>query len=322
MINIADFKFLDPKTGIVATTPIREASTVFFKARGLLWGRNSEEVKFLASDADAIIDAYFDQEKSDLIEQIKLDKKFELFETDDDGNVRGIRDEAIEEYDVYNRDTTSDIDALANAIDRFFDPVTIPEIKNPEPFELFAAVALNMLASYHKKTKIRFDFETLSWLPRTSENYSASEVSSMSSIVFDAMEMANFSENLQKQQRLENKFEERLEKYRSQQSLKEKKLIEKIRAETSQAIFEEDKKARSLKAREKNQARHQKNHEAKKIVTEQWAAEPFRFISLESAGEHFVNVLEAQGFDLKQRTIVKWLSDKAREINVRLSTRR
>jgi hypothetical protein len=322
MINLADFNFLDPKTGIVSSMPILEASTVYFKARGLLWRRNSEEVKLLASDADGIIDSYFDQERADLIEEIKTDKRFELLETDCDGDVRGIRDEAIEEYDVYNRETTSDLDALANAIDHFFDPVSIPEIKDPEPFELFAAVALNYLAAYNKKTKIKLDLKTLSWVPRTSADYSASEVASMSSVVFDAMEMANYSESLRKQQSLEDKFQERMNQLRSQQTDAVQAQIEKIRVETLEASREEDKKARSLRAQENNKVRHKKNHEAKKLVTEQWAAEPFRFISLESAGEHFVNVLEAQGYGLKQRTVVKWLSDKAREMNVRFSTRR
>lgn len=322
MINFDNFNLFDPKVGIVPYTPIREASSVMYKARGLLWNRNADEIKALAADADSIIEAYFDQERDALMEQIKTDKRYELLESDCDGNIQGIRDEAADEYDVFNRDTTSDVDALANAIDQLFDPTTIDQIKDPEPFELFAALSLSCLANYVKTTKFSLDLKTMSRVPRTSASFTSYEVSHMSSMVFEAMELANYSEGLRNKERLEKKFEERLQQYRSQQSDSEQQLIEKIRTETLEAVREEEQKARSVKARENNQARHQKNHEAKKVVTEQWAADPRRFSTLEAAGEYYVQVLEQMGFDHKQRTVVKWLSAKARELEIRFSTKR
>lgn len=47
MINFDNFKFFDPKVGIVPYMPIREASSVMHKSRGLLRNRTSDQSQFV-----------------------------------------------------------------------------------------------------------------------------------------------------------------------------------------------------------------------------------------------------------------------------------
>ena len=316
MINVDAFQYLDPKSGLMHHWPIIEASTAFFRAKSLLHARSSEEIKRLVVEADSIVDVFFDAEKSHLIQQLKDDKRWDLFETDEDGNIGRVRDEALDEYDSFNRDTTSDFEALMNAMDQFFDPSLIEDVQDPQEFEIFAAVAMCYLAQYVRDLKLRLDLKLMKWVPRSRSEFEAHEIVRFASKVICAMELLGHAQKLRDTQRLEKKFEDRLNQHLNQQSITTSQLIAQIKQESHIASLEEQSLQRKRRSAENNQLRHQENHAAKKIVLESWELNPRQFGTLEATGDYYEEVLRKLGYQTKQRTVVKWVSKRAAELGI------
>lgn len=320
MTDVTAFKYLDPKTGVIHYWPITEASSVFFRAKGLLHKRSAEEIVRLAEEANAIIDVFFDAEKSHLEQQLKADGRWDLFETDDEGRIGRIRDEAVDEYDVYNRETTSEFEALTLAMDQFFDPTLIEEVTDPEEYEIFAAVALCYLAQYIRDLKeklvLRYPPVKIERVPRTKSEYEAKEIIGFASTVITAMEFLGHAQKLQDAQRAEKKFQDRLNQHLNQQSVTNNQLIEQIKHETLLSAREDQALERKRRSAENNQLRHQKNHAAKKLVLDDWEIHPKKFGTLEATGDHYETFLEGLGYKVTKRTVIKWLSKRASELGI------
>jgi hypothetical protein len=317
MINVDAFQYLDPKTGVMHYWPILEANTAYFRGKGLLYARSSAEIKSLAIEAEAIIDIYFESEKDYLLQQIKADGRFDLLETDENGYATNrIRDDAIDEYDVYNRDTTSDFEALTNAMDRFFDPSVIEDVQDAQDFEIFSAVAMCYLAQYVRDLKFKLDLKLMKWVPRSKAQLEAHEIVRFASNVIGAMELLGYAQKLRDAQRLEKKFEDQLNQHLNQQSITNNQLVAKIKQESQMLAREEQALERKRRSAENNQRRHQDNHAAKKVVLESWELNPRQFTTLEGAGDHYEEVLRELGYTTKQRTVVKWISKKAAELGI------
>jgi hypothetical protein len=302
--------------------PILEASTAYFRGKWLLDARSSVEIKSLAAQAAAIIDSYFEFEKEQLIQQIKEDGRFDLLETDQNGNnTNRIRDNAIDEYDLYSRDTTTDLEALTNAMGRFFDPSAIEDVKDPKDFEIYAAVAMCYLAQYVRDLKVKLNPINMQWVARTTAKYESNEVVSYASKVIAAMELLWHSKRLHESQRHEEIFNDRLDQHLNQQSIPNDQMIEQIRAETLASFRKEQEFERKRWSEENKQVRHRKNHEAKKIVLESWEIKRKEFKTLVEAGEYYVKVLQEKGYNLTQRTVSGWMSIRAAELGIPIGKR-
>lgn len=318
MIDLEAFQYLDPKAGVMHGGPILEANTAYLRGKWLLDSRSSVEVKSLAAQAVAIIDIYFESEKEHLIQQIKADGRFDFLETDQNGNTTNrIRDDAIDEYAVYSRGTTSDFEALINAIDIFFDPSLIEDVQDPKDFEIFAAVAMCYLAQYVRDLKVKLDLKSMQWVARTKADYKTDEIVGFASRIFAAMELIGYSQRLYESQRLK----ERLNQSLNQQSIPNDQLIEEFRQKIILHVEQEKEFDRKQRSAEGNNVRHQKDYEAKKIVLSRWEKNPKEFKTLEEVGKHYEKVLNDMGYPHKKKTVIGWVRIRAPEIGISFGKR-
>ncbi len=134
------FKFFDPLKGQFPSRPFQHGAFVAYRARSILYGRSAEEICEIASDTGRIIGQYFDDQKARVLQAIQADGRYDLLNGDEDG-VTGFRYEAADCYDIRTSDNTSDLDALQDAMESFFDPTCV-EVEAPREYEYFAVLAL------------------------------------------------------------------------------------------------------------------------------------------------------------------------------------
>ncbi len=317
MIDLEAFSYLDPKKDELPYWPRMEASTAYFKAKGLLWTRTTNQVRELANDAAQIIEQFFDDEKFTVGEMLKNEGRWDLLETDEDGRIQYIKDEVLEEYDYRGPNNTSAVDALTEGVEKYFDPTSLPGVVDPKKYEMFGAVALNFLAQYVRSVKATYDYKTGDYAPRAGTNISTLEMEGLAAMVVSAMELACFGERLRSEERLQEKFEARLKQAVEKKDEEAKRLVGQATVEFAAAYKEEQKKERTAVALEKNRLRHQENHEAKALVLEEFGKNPTRFNTLEATGAHLVEYLQKIGIEKTQRTVVKWLSEAAQQKGLR-----
>ena len=79
---------------------------------------------------------------------------------------------------------------------------------------------------------------------------------------------------------------------------------------------EHEKRERAVRL---NDQRHRRNREAQQWVVADWLANRTRFRSAESAAMHYIELLQAKGFNIGNvRTVADWIRDAARANRIRL----
>lgn len=185
----------DSMKAVVSWTPFSEAREIIWRARYLLQGRTSKQVRWLADEIDSCIEVYFDIEKQQAISAIESDGKHDLLETDEDGNFREFKSEAFENYAINTPDNTRPIDAAKEALEGI-ERSEDPDIPNVKDYEYFAAMALTMVGGYLESLESTFDFKQMKRIPRKNKNYEPHEVSIFGSNLIEAMEVVTYAECL------------------------------------------------------------------------------------------------------------------------------
>ena len=310
------FEYFDPLKGNLTDWRFPQASSVIYRARSILRNRSGVDISNIAEDADQIISTYFDQEKESVLEAIKADGRYDLLEGDED-RVTGFKDEAADHYDVRNSDNTSDLDALQEAMGSYFDP-TVLEIDNLKEYEYFAVLALWLIGDFVQDYEHKYDFGQHKYVPRERNSLDAYDTAKAAKHLIDAMESVCYAEKLRDIERLELKFQEKIEKIQSGKAVKINKAdLDGIKEELRQQIQAESKERKREQSIKSNDARHKSNREIKKWVQEQFAQDPNRFMSAEKAARHFVDVLASQGTVREQRTVATWIREYAKANHIR-----
>ena len=310
------FEYFDPQKGSLTDWRFPQASSVIYRARSILRDRSREEIFSIAEDADQIISAYFDQEKESVIDAIKADGRYDLLEGDED-RVTGFKDEAAEHYDVRNSDNTSDLDALQEAIGSLFDP-TVVVIEGLKEYEYFAVLALWLIGDFVQDYEHKYDFAQHKYIPRERNSLDSYDTAKAAKHLIDAMEAVCYAEKLRDIERLELKYQEKIEKIQAGKAVKiDKKDLEGIKEELRKQIQTESLERRREQSIKNNDIRHQSNRQIKKLVQDQFAQDPRRFNSAEKAARHFVDVLENQGVIREQRTVATWIREAAKAHGIR-----
>jgi hypothetical protein len=245
----------DPMKDEISWAPFWEAQGIVWRARYLLRGRTSKEVRWLASELDSWIDAFFDSEKDFAAQKAKEEKRYDLFETDEDGNIIRLLSEAYDELDAKTSDNTTSIEA-AKEVFESMDILHDPDIPDAKEYEYYAAMALAMVGSYLENLKSTFDIKQMKRVPRLTKDYQPHEVSMLARDLISAMEVITYAESVRKISQMEEITEATLN--RSEMLAKEG--VAKGLEELKQAESEKRKawgkigKEKSLKRR--NQSRH------------------------------------------------------------------
>lgn len=187
----------DPMKDEVSWAPFSEAREIVWRARYLLQGRSSKQVRWLADEIDACIDSYFDSEKHQAISAIESDGRYELLETDEDGHFRDFKSEAFEDYDIKTSDNTRPIDAAKEVLE-VMEVSCDPDLPDVKDYEYFAAMALAMVGGYLESLESTFDFKQMKRIPRQNKNYEPHEVSRFGSNLIEAMEVVTYAESVKK----------------------------------------------------------------------------------------------------------------------------
>ena len=150
------FEYFDPTTAQLPSWPYHEsAHNIRWRACVLLKERLRDEVVEIACDAEAIIDVYLESELDRLKKKIRDDGRYDFYE-DGEHQSSGIRSEAYDEYGIRDKDNTSGLEALVEALDWAFDPSTL-QAKNVKDYEVLASFALSKLDDYVRRIDFKFD---------------------------------------------------------------------------------------------------------------------------------------------------------------------
>ena len=309
------FEYFDPLKGQFPNWPFPQGQSIVYRARSILYGRSAEQIREIAQDADGIIEQYFDHEKQSVLDAIKADGRYDLLEGDED-RITGFKDEAADHYDVRTSENTSDLDALQEAMDSFFDPTCV-EIENLREYEYFAVLSLWLIGECVDDLENKFDFSKMERVKRTDRKIDAHDTARMARHLLDAMEAVCYAERLRDVERTQNKYEAQIEKIRAKHVALSDEEATRVRAEVLREVAEEARARRVEQSKENNRIRHQGNHDVRKQVLEMWEQNPTQFPSAEKAGAHYVEVLSQRGIDREHRTVVGWIRARAKELGVR-----
>ena len=196
-----DLTHFDPMKDEVSWAPFRQAPEIAWRARQLLYGRTSKQVRFLAEDLESKIEEYFENEKYQAIHEIQNDGRFELIDTDEDGNFQDFTSEAYEHYNIRTSENTDPLDAAKEVFDSNAN-FTLDEVPDVQESEYFAAMALTMVAGYIESLNTVFDLKRGERTPRKTKDYEPHEVSMLASKLIEAMEVVVYAESTRRVQQL------------------------------------------------------------------------------------------------------------------------
>lgn len=310
------FDNFDPLKTSLSYWPISEAGNIAWRARSLLHGRTISEIKEIAQDASSIIDSYFDIEKDRAIEEIKNEGRYDLLDGDEDDRYYSIKPEAYEDFDIRDADTTTNLEALQDAMSSLFDP-TVVEIKDLKEYEYFAVMALWFLGDYVKILNYQLDLKAREFVKRPDKEYSSSDVIRMGSIVIQAMDAINYAERMRDTLRTEEKYESRIKKIQANQQVMSSVDLQKIRDEIKQELIDEEKNQLKQWSSASNEIRHKPNRNVKKMVLDLFDENPRQYSSAEKAADYYLEVLQKKNIERSHRTVADWIRAHAKEKGIR-----
>lgn len=317
MIRYSQFNDFKPLKDEVPYFPITEARNIAGRARSLLRinKRTEDDVQAIATDASQIMEAYFDHEKEEKLEEIQREKRWDLLDGDEDGNFLSFKSEAFDEFDIRTSDNTPTIDALIEGIDYCFDPASV-EVKDVEPYEYFAVLTLWFIADYLQGLETKFEFKQLKRVKRTDKKYTAEEVLQLGQKIFEAFEAVAHAEQLRAIKRVEEKYESKIQKILDDKSKISKSASEKMSEEVRREIEEESKNDRREHAKKMAALSKKSRNESMDAVLAKWDVEPpLQALSAAKSGAKLSTWLGTQNLEFfEPRTVAEWVSAHKKKI--------
>jgi len=293
------------------------AVDIFFRAKVLLGlkNRSNKDVVILAEDMKALSDEFFQAEKTNAIEMLYQEKKWDLLEFDEQENPVAYKEEARDEHDIRNTENTTEFSAAKEMLEErviFEENHAFKEIPGLLRLEYYAAYALSKASSFEFDQTFKYDFTKREYVKRD-QPMDSWEIRRTFLNLLQGMESVCYAERL---------FELFLDEFAAK---KKEKLPLKIEEVDPRVIELLEKQAKEKKVADKrewstamNQKRHQDTYDAKKLVLDDWSKEPSKFQSLEKASQYYVDWLEQRNYEFTSRTIRDWIAAHARANNIRL----
>jgi len=292
-----------------------DGPSIIYRARSILRGRTIEEILCIAEDANQIIEAFFDREKENAIDMIQDEGRLELLELED-GRAVGLSDNAYEHYDIRTSENTSDLEALQEGIDDFYDPSYL-QLTNARQNEYFAVLSLWRVADCIQRIQTVFDLNQMKRIERTDQPLDVNDAIEAGACLVEAMESVCYAERLRQVEITQAMYEEELNKLRAQPRVMSDEEIARQREDIARQIEADAKAKRIEQSKENNRRRHLENNEIKAGVLSLWEQNPRQFGSAEKAGAYYVDVLLKRGIEREHRTVVGWIRTRAKELNIR-----
>jgi hypothetical protein len=317
MIRYSQFNDFKPLKDEVPYFPITEARNIAGRARSLLRinKRTEDDVQAIATDASQIMEAYFDHEKEAKLEEIQREKRWDLLDGDEDGNFLSFKSEAFDEFDIRTSDNTPTIDALIEGIDYCFDPAGV-EVKDAEPYEYFAVLALWFIADYLEDLETKFEFKKLKRVKRIHKKYTAEEILQFGQKIFEAFESVAHAEQLRAIKRVEEKYESKIQKILDEKSRISKSASETMSKEVRREMDEEYKKERREHAKKMAAISKKPRNASLDAALAKWDREPaLQALSAAKAGAKLSTWLGTQDLEFfEPRTVAEWVSAHKKKI--------
>ncbi len=300
------FDSFDPLTGEVPYWPFSILTTIAWRARYLLKGRNSQQIRIIVNAASNAIDDFFEQAKEDEIARLVREGDILYLNIDKNGKVQGLDSDREHELDFATSENTRDFEALDNSVgncSQIFDD----DDDDPAVYEYFAAMALLKVADSIYRIKYNFDFKTRKDVRRDKQELGATDIALAGESAIEAMEFVCHATRLRDESRSESRFQQRLE-------AAEKKISESVLKASERkwkTIQDQEAKQKSDHAK-KMAALSKKNRNASMdAVLKVWEGDPaIQNVSNSKAGIRLSKWLESQDLEpFEPRTVTQWISD-------------
>lgn len=312
------FEYLEPTKEKLPIWPHHHANGIAWRARSLIHGRSTDDVKAIATDSDHIIEAFFDYEMRIAKDEIRNAGYSGYVQTDDEGHFEGFTDEAYEKFNIRDKENTGQLDALQEGFDSFFDADEV-DVLNIKEYEYFAVWALSKLDDYIRQCNYKYDFASHKYVPRAKDDPDRPGGATACNDLLEAMDAVSYAERLRAIESIKNKYEKKIEERKSS-TVDPNVIREQIKAE----LLEEDKKIRQDASAAKNNIRHAENRSIKQMVLDEFdkefAADRTRFLSAEKAADHFVDWLEDNHGNTaarSHRTVAGWIRTHAKNCGIK-----
>jgi hypothetical protein len=308
------FDKFDPISGKVPHSPFHDLGSVVSRARRILKSRNADEIREIASTIDAEIDAFFEAAKQQAIDDVISSERVEFLIFDDEGNVKGVDPERIDELDFTNKDNTDDFEALQMFVDDLIFNAFLDSNKpNCMEYEYFAVLGLWHAAESITDLQFSFDFVSGKYVEKDRAELSKQDITSAANLAIKATEIVNYAETLQKMTWLRKKYDEQIKSLQLKQKEITSDDITRFKDQITAELLAEKRKQLSVAGKK----RHEGNHKAKDIVLSMWGENPKQFDSAEKAADHYLEVLRVKGIKMGHRTVAKWIRAEAKAKNIR-----
>lgn len=309
------FRYFDPTSDQLPYWPAHQSAYgILWRARSLVRRRTREEIVEIARDVASTIDVFFDSERDRLEDLIRRDGRVDLFE-DGEHYSSGIHSDAYDEYDIRNRGNTSELDALMEALDSFFDPSS-SEALDVREYEYLACFALSKLDDFVRDWKFKYDSSSGESLKRDPKDFTAADYRAAAENLIGAQDAVGRAELLRAKEDLTDRYEKKIEELKKRDQGAESSLqtiAEQVRAE----FIEKDIQRRKEQSAARNNVRHEQNREIKARVLEWFAEDPTKFPSAEKAAKHFCAMLSDEGIEREQRTVADWIRGYAKQAGIK-----
>lgn len=277
-----------------------------------------DEILSILCDANAILDSYFENERDEAIRRIEQDGRRDLIEYDEDGRFNAFRSEAFENYDIRDKETTSDLDALEDAFQSYFNPSDI-DVENVKEFEYFGCLALSLLDDFVRTRDFRYDFKKGEYDKKKADEVSSQDQLRLANILLEALDCVSRGETKKARLKISESYEQKIEQIKNEkQSEVEKAHIAAIAASVKDEMLATEAARRKEEAAARNNARHEKNRSVKTKVLQWYAAEYKDFPSAAKAAKIFCQRLSGEGTEREQRTVEGWIRAFAKANDIRL----
>jgi hypothetical protein len=286
------FEFWDPMKGHSSWAPINNAQMIPFKARAILKNRTASELGLMVAFVNQKLNNYYKSDWSRVVDEVTNDENWELVEIDEDGHIIDMSEEGKEKYNLVDDryPFVFAVEYALNGCDLDIDfPPTITT--QPKECELWASLCLSEYAKYVYDLEHIFDYKSLEHVERKVKKYTDYEIVKFSNQLLESYELLTVATALHTEDKVEDKTKQQYKKSQDQIKLR--------RVEISKNA---------------NLVRHNKTNNLKQTILSEWEKAKDSFSTIKEAGDHFEEVMNAQGYKITTETIRGYISEHAKSI--------
>jgi len=309
MIYIYGFRLFDPtKESVHHWFYSEKARNIIWRAKKLVLGRSKVEMENILFDVEVLLKTYFTGERDEAIRAITQKERHDLIETDEEGRFIRFCREAYDEFDIKDEQTTSELDALEEALETHFDADNVG-VENVHRFEYFGCLALSKFEAFLRSRYLKYDLATRKYEEKPYIELTAKDRMEMSDMLLDALDCVSRGEA----EKIRSDIKKMIDK-----SYIEKIQIVKIREDVIRAFEAYQAEQRKQQSNELIARRHRKNREIRDRAVAWFDRERGQFRSAAQAAKAYCEELGKQGIQREQSVVVGWFRSHAKDKKIRL----